>query len=194
MQRRVGVIVRASRLATTALVTPQRHTRAGGAGDQRPIGVESIAFDQARRAAGLDHAADGLPPGLPHGFQEVDLELEGGARFPLSQCAGIRHAHSRIGNIAEHATVERSHGIGVLCASLTRYGATRARPRAESPTGETHRMDDCLDHGTALLEGSSPVGLFSGETPVLGTSRCGWNKHTQINSTYYKKYSQCFLR
>src|SRR4029453_5340809 len=81
MQRRVGVIVRASRLATTALVTAQRHTRAGGAGDQCLIGVENVAFDKAPRASVLDQAPDGLRLGLPHGFQEVDLELEGGERF-----------------------------------------------------------------------------------------------------------------
>ncbi len=37
---------------------------------------------------------------------------------------------------------------------------------------DTHRMDDCLDRGTALPECSSPVGIFSGGTPVLGASRC----------------------
>jgi hypothetical protein len=60
MQRRVGVMMGTSRLATTALLTAQRHTRAGGAGNQCLISVENIAFDQAHRAAVLDHAADGL--------------------------------------------------------------------------------------------------------------------------------------
>ena len=30
-----------------------------------------------------------------------------------------------------------------------------------------HRIDDCLNHGTALPERSASVGLFSGVTPVL---------------------------
>jgi hypothetical protein len=82
----------------------------------------------------LDHAADGLQAGLPHGFEEVHLELEGGERFAIAQGAGIRHAHGGIGNIAENAAVQRAHGIGVLRASLKRNTRVTGCNRCERKT------------------------------------------------------------
>jgi hypothetical protein len=42
-------------------------------GDQRFLGVENVARNQANRAAVRDHAADRVQPGLPHGFHKVKV-------------------------------------------------------------------------------------------------------------------------
>jgi hypothetical protein len=45
--------------------------------------------------------------------KEIDLKLDGGERFSGCECAGEGHAHLCVGNVAQDASMGRSHGIGM---------------------------------------------------------------------------------
>src|SRR5437660_11339621 len=73
------------RLAADGLRSAQGHDGRARPRHQRLARIDDVAFDQADRPAALDHAPEGRQLARPHGLQEVDLELQRGARPPVAE-------------------------------------------------------------------------------------------------------------
>src|SRR4030095_14765282 len=76
---------RGNPLAASRRLAPQRQERAAGACHQTLLVVHHVALREPHRPPALHQAPGGNEPPRPHGFEEVDLELERGEGLALLQ-------------------------------------------------------------------------------------------------------------
>src|SRR5713101_6327205 len=99
--------------AALGLLAAERHARGTGAGDEFVFLIRHVAFHQADRSAFLHYARRSAQPGLPHRAKVIDLQLDSGECLALFKPRGVSKAHGGVGDIAEHAAVQRAHWIPV---------------------------------------------------------------------------------
>src|SRR4051812_48101487 len=97
--------------APFARVAAQDEAGTGHERDQRSLLVLDLALEEGGGAPALLDLAARREAALPDGLEEIDLELEGGERFPLLQGGVERAPHRQIRQVAEDAPVERTHRI-----------------------------------------------------------------------------------
>src|ERR1700723_3834677 len=107
-----------NRSAPGGLLTAEDHAGRGTAGDQRAGFVFDIAFDHADRLAAFYDFGGSQKLFLKDWPEEINLQFEGSEGFAIFEAGGESHAHGEVGDVAEHAAVQRAHGIGVFFAGL----------------------------------------------------------------------------
>src|SRR5438876_3251323 len=106
------------RSAPRGRLTPERHAGARGVRHQPVLRVAHVALHEADGAAGGDHAPLGAQLARPHGLREIDLELERRERLALAEKGRVGHAHGGVGDVGQHAAVQRAHRVGVALGGL----------------------------------------------------------------------------
>src|SRR5215468_6818664 len=115
-----AVSTRSIALPTFGLGAAQGHAGARGARHQAAVLVDHIALDEPDRVAAFHQAAGGDEPPGADGFEEVDLQLEGGEGLVAIQRGGVGHPHGGVGDVAQDAAMQRAHRVPVLGPGLER--------------------------------------------------------------------------
>src|SRR5206468_10074763 len=112
----------------------QGHARAHRPCDELAFRIRHVALREPDRPPGLHNASGGDERAALEWPQEVDLQLDRGEAFPITEGRGIRDAHGGIGDVADDAAVERAHRVRVLWArvELEHRGAGLDRHRPEA--------------------------------------------------------------
>jgi hypothetical protein len=93
--------------------SPQRHTGAGRAGYEPLLLVDNVTLDKAHDFASANHSGPCAKLRLPYRPQKIDLQFNGRKSLAVSKRTAICHTHRCICDVAEQATVERSHRVRV---------------------------------------------------------------------------------
>jgi hypothetical protein len=80
--------------------------------------IGDVALDQSHGATLSDHPAYGAQASFPDRLEKVDLEFKRRERLSVIEIRRIGNPHRGVGNVAEHATVQRTHRVGVRLGSL----------------------------------------------------------------------------
>jgi hypothetical protein len=100
-------------LAPLGEPTPQRHTGAGRARYEPLLLIDNVTLDKAHDLASAHHSGPCAKRRLPYRPQKIDLQFNGRKSLAVSKRTTICHTHRCICDVAQHATVERSHGVRV---------------------------------------------------------------------------------
>src|SRR5438552_11727170 len=146
--------------ASMRLLPVERHARRRRAGHEALLIVGDVTLDEAHRLPAFHEAPEGPELGVPHGLQEIDLQLDGREGLAFRQRACVGDAHGRIGDVAEHAAVKCAHRIRVLPArrQLDHRLAGRDRGQRES--------DQRRDGGRGTLIGFTLTAVSPGEAVI----------------------------
>src|SRR6267142_2492191 len=101
-------------LSSRSLFPAQNQTSGVGLRDQFSVFIEHIALGVANRATAMYHASFRTQKSLPHGPQEIDLQLQRRKRFASPKRARKRDAHRSIRNVTQNPAMHRTHGIRML--------------------------------------------------------------------------------
>jgi hypothetical protein len=105
-------------LAAASHIASEGHAGGRRTSHKDAFRIRDIAFDHADGFPTLDDSSDGAELFAPDWAQEIDFQLKGGEGFIVVQRGGESDAHGGVRNIAEDATVQRAHGIGVRFAGF----------------------------------------------------------------------------
>src|ERR1700688_5293265 len=114
-------------LAPPGTLTSQGHASRGRLGNKPPAFIRDFTLNVANRAAASQYFALGSQSSLPHGTKEIDLQFDGCKGFAGCECAGKRHAHRSVSDIAKNSPMERPHGICMLSSGRQRDDGTAIR-------------------------------------------------------------------
>jgi hypothetical protein len=98
-------------------LSPQRQAGAGRTRDKPLLFVDDITFDEAYEPASADHPCFGAKRRFPHRPQEIDLQLQSREALICRERGVVREAHGCVSDVAQHASMESSHRVGVALIS-----------------------------------------------------------------------------
>src|SRR6266849_2717177 len=117
---RTAHLFRDGPLPVARLIAAQRQAGAGRLRDQPASVVGHRAFGEADGLPALDDDAVGDEMRLFDGSEKVDLELQRREALALFERRGVRHAHRRVGDVAEDPAVQRAHRVGMPAVGVER--------------------------------------------------------------------------
>src|SRR3989442_15602028 len=103
-----------ARLSSRRVITPQRHHCTGNLSHQLVVVSKNVADITTNLSSNIHRFGNCTNPTIPDRTKEVDLQIDAGEAFVLVQGGRVGRSDRGISDVAQHATVDRAHRIGML--------------------------------------------------------------------------------